>query len=306
MKDSRIILLVSLLFTCSFLSAQQLPVYTNYIFKGTLYNPALVGTEGDVELSLNFKKHYNRISGGPITGWAGFDMPIRKEDIGIGAQFYVDKAGAKNNVGGSVSYAYHIPFTKEYDHKLSIGLSAGFFHQGFNFDELVAVDDGDPDVNTGGATAFDMAVGINYRFKGLNIGFSVPQVIDSKLRFREGGNPDQETSQSHLRRHYFVTAGYEAAMGKEKKFFLTPSIAMRKVKGLPVQFDGNLIFDFDHMVWFGVSYKTANVFKNTASLSPIIGFNIKERIDITYSFDTDVNGTENTNLGYGHEILTTC
>ena len=31
----------------------------------------------------------------------------------------------------------------------------------------------------------------------------------------------------------------------------------------------------------------------------------KERLDINYAFATDVNGSENTNLGYGHEVMLT-
>ncbi|MEZ5008987.1 MAG: PorP/SprF family type IX secretion system membrane protein [Chitinophagales bacterium] len=305
MKDFRIIVLFTFLLSASLLQAQQLPVYTNYIFQPMLYNPATVGLDGDVVLTMNFQKAYNRAAGSPVTGWAGFDMPIMNENIGIGANFSVDNLGAHNNISGNVYYAYHIPFSEAYEHKLSIGLSAGFFHQRFNFIELNAADANDPalNVNNNGATAFDMNVGLNYRFKGLNVGFSVPQVLDSKLTFREGGNIDDTRGSSHLRRHYFVTAGYEIAMGKEKNFFLTPSASMRKIKGLPVQFDGNLLFDWDHMIWAGVSFKTANGFKKAASISPVIGFNIKDRLDINYAFSTDLDETENTDFGQGHEVM---
>lgn len=305
MKDFKIIILLALLLSGSLLKAQQLPVYTNYIFQPMLYNPATVGLDGDVILTMNFQKAYNRAAGSPVTGWAGFDMPVMHENIGIGANFSVDNLGAHNNVSGSVYYAYHIPFSETYEHKLSIGLSAGFFHQRFNFIELNPAEANDPilNVNNNGATAFDMNVGINYRFKGLNVGFSVPQVIDSKLIFREGGNVDETQGVSHLRRHYFVSAGYEIAMGKQKNFYLTPSAAMRKIKGIPAQVDGNLIFDWDHQVWAGVSFKTANGFKKAASISPIVGFNIKERLDISYAFATDLDETENTDFGQGHEIM---
>lgn len=304
MKDSRIIVLLSLLFTCLYVQAQQLPVYNLYMLEETLYNPAYVGTDEDVMLNLDFKKHYNQIAGGPVTGWAGFDMPIRNTNIGIGANFYVDNVGARNNIGGGFSYAYHIPFSEEYTHRLSIGLSAGFFHQRFSFQQLTPYQENDPslNVNNSGATTFDMNAGINYQWKGLFVGFSVPQVLDSRLRFKEGGNPDTESSTSHLRRHYWVHAGYEAAMGKEKNFFLEPSVAMRKIKGIPVQFDANLMFDWDRQVWVGASYKTANTFEKTASFAAIAGFNIKGRMDISYAMDFDFDATERADFGYGHEI----
>jgi type IX secretion system PorP/SprF family membrane protein len=305
MKDLRIIILLSLLLAGVLVKAQQLPVYNLYMLEETLYNPAYVGTDEDVMLSIDFKKHFNQIAGGPVTGWAGFDMPIRHTNIGIGANFYIDNVGAKNNVGGAVSYAYHIPFSKEYVHRLSIGMSAGFFNQRFNFLELTPAQENDPslNLNNSGATTFDMNVGLNYQWKGLFVGFSVPQVTNGLLRFHEGGNADQNTSSSHLRRHYWVNAGYEAAMGKNKNFFLEPSVSMRKVKGLPVQFDGNLMFDWDRQVWVGASYKTANTFEKTASFATVVGFNIKERLDISYAMDFDFDQTERADFGYGHEIL---
>ena len=305
MKDLRIIILLSLLCSGIYLKAQQLPVYNLYMLEETLYNPAYVGTDEDVMLTVDFKKHYNQIAGGPVTGWAGFDMPIRHTNIGIGANFYVDNVGARNNIGGSTSYAYHIPFSKDYVHRLSIGLSAGFFHQRFSFLQLTPAQDNDPslNLNNNGATTFDMNIGINYQWKGLFVGFSVPQVIDGVLRFHEGGNADENTGTSHLRRHYWVNAGYEAAMGKNKNFFLEPSVSMRKVKGIPVQFDGNLMFDWARQVWVGASYKTANTFEKTASFGTIVGFNIKERLDISYVLDFDFDQTERADFGYGHEMM---
>lgn len=307
MKDFKIVLLFALIFGATVSQAQQLPVYTNYIIKPMLYNPATVGLEEDVVLTTNFRKHYNRANGSPVTGWAGFDMPIRKQNFGIGANFAIDNVGARNNVSGSVYYAYHIPFSKEYEHKLSIGLSAGIFHQRFSFIELQPLVENDPalSVNNNGATAFDMNVGINYQWKGLNIGFSVPQILDSKLSFREGGKTSETKATSHLRRHYFLTAGYEIALGKNKNFFLTPQAAMRKVKGLPVQFDGNIMFDWDRKVWVGASFKTANAFKKMASINPFVGFNLKERLDLTYAFGIDTDGTENRDFGQSHEVMMT-
>lgn len=280
MKDYRIIALLSVLFTCTLLvQAQQLPVYDLYIKEKNLYNPAFAGMDKDVKLSLNFKKSDNRIAGSPVTGWAGWDMGVRSTNIGIGSAFFIDNVGPKSTIGGNISYAYHIPFSKEYDHRLSIGMTAGFIHQRFNTTQLVANQPNDPGVvnlNNNSGTAFDMNVGINYRWKGLNVGFSVPQVIESELKFRQGGNVDQTNATNSLRRHYFVLAGYEAAMGKEKNFFLEPSFAVRKIKGLPVQFDANLMFDWDRQVWVGASYKSANKFKEVGSFATIAGFNIKK------------------------------
>jgi type IX secretion system PorP/SprF family membrane protein len=305
MKDFRIIILLSFMLAGLYVQAQQLPVYNLYMLEETLYNPSYAGTDEDVMLTLDFKGNYNQIAGSPLTGWAGFDMPIRKANIGIGANFFVDNVGARNNIGGAFSYAYHIPFSEEYTHRLSIGLSAGVFHQRFNFLELTPYQENDPslNLNNSGATTFDMNVGVNYQWKGLFVGFSVPQVINGELRFREGGNSSKEQSTSHLRRHYWVNAGYEAAMGKNKNFFLEPSVAVRKVKGLPVQFDANLMFDWDRQVWVGASYKTANTFEYTASFAAITGFNIKDRLDITYALDFDFDATERSDFGYGHEFV---
>jgi len=102
-----------------------------------------------------------------------------------------------------------------------------------------------------------------------------------------------------------VLASYEAAMGKEKNFFLEPSFVVKKIKGLPVQFDANLMFDWDRQVWVGAGYKSANKFKEVGSFATIAGFNIKERLDITYSFGLDFDETVRTDFGYNHETMLT-
>lgn len=315
MKIHKIISLVALLVAGIQLSdAQQIPVFNNYFLNPFFYNPARAGTDPDGgRINLAFQKQWDKVPSSPITTYGSWDGRIKSSNMALGATIYHDRTTASwQNTGGSLAYAYHIPLTKDKAHIFAIGLQAGVnsinLHD-FHPDELEA------GLN-GRSLNFDLSVGINYHWKGLNVGFSVPQVIGNKATFK---SVDPIFSRNIvIQRQYHFMASYEAKLGKKKDWSLSPFVMVNFIKkSLPVYLDLTVMAAYKHLVWLAVGYNNGGGLKpagdgngfispNAAGLHATAGVSIKELVDINYTFKTPLSKKGNLtvgNLGFTHEVL---
>jgi type IX secretion system PorP/SprF family membrane protein len=316
MKINKIISLVALLIAGFQLSnAQQLPVYNNYFLNPFYYNPARAGADPDGgKINLGFLKQWDRMPAGPVSTYGSWDGRIKSSNMALGATIYHDRTTAQwQNTGGSLAYAYHVPLTKNKAHILSIGLQAGVNSIGLqNFTPYEA----DLTTLNGRSVNFDMSVGINYHWKGLNVGFAVPQVLGNKVRFK---NTDpSNNSFMTIQRQYIFTASYEAKLGKKKDWTLAPFTMVNFVKKnvSPVYWDITLMAKYKNLAWLAVGYDNGGGLKpngdnkgwispNAAGLHATAGVGIKELVDISYTFKSTFGKKGNltaSNLGFTHEI----
>ncbi len=299
------------------LKAQQTPVYNNYVQNPFIYNPARAGDDPEGgRINLGFRKQWDDMPYGPLTGYVTWDSRIKESNTALGVSIYHDRNGKLiQNTGASVTYNYRIPFKKNKEHELCIGLSAGIISQKFNFQDAVttdaiAIDPSLVGLNTR-ATNFDMTVGINYHWKGLNVGFSVPQVLNGKAKFRNNG-AESTTSQFHYVNEYLVQLSYEARFGgKDKKsWMIMPVVFVRAMKTVPVSIDISAMFGYRQYIMIGAGYRTGGgnggFFKaNAAGVHVTVGSMIRERVGLYYTMEMPVK-TERSNFGYTHEVTIQC
>lgn len=306
MRAIRIFVMAGALLLTNYVSAQQIATWNNYIFNPYMYNPARTGGEELGSVFFNFKKQWTDMPEAPLSNLLTFDMPVQKNNMGVGAQFIYDKAHLQNTISALFSYAYHIPLNKTKDHRISIGLSGGIINERIDLQDAVVIDNTDDIFSSGNnirSTTFDASAGINYHFKGLNVGFSVPHIFANDLKFAtidDGG-----VIQRSLARHYFVSASYRAAVGAKKEFSIEPVISMRRVKPIPYQFDANVILDWKNIVWGAFGYRSGSGFAkdDAAGLHGSIGAGIKETAMITYTFESPLGKLDRSALGVSHELL---
>lgn len=305
MNAIKAIVISGLMLVAGQVTAQQISVWNNYIFNPYMYNPARTGSSELGSLFFNFKKQWTDMPDAPLSNMLTFDMPVQKNNMGIGAQFLYDKAHLQSTVSALFSYAYHIPLNKTKDHRISIGLSGGIINERYDFSEAIVIDDMDPIklMNNTRSTTYDGSVGINYHFKGLNVGFSVPHVFANDLELVEVGG--EKFAARNLARHYFLSASYRAAVGSKKEFFIEPVISMRRVKPIPYQFDANVILDWKNTVWAAVGYRSGSSFAkdDAAGLHGSLGAGIREVAMITYTFESPISKLDRSALGVTHELM---
>lgn len=320
MKIQKIISLVALLVAGFQLSnAQQLPVFNNYYLNPFFYNPARAGSDfiDGGRINLGFQKQHDRQPDGPITTYGSWDGRIKSSNMALGVTIFHDRTTPQwQNTGGSIAYAYHLPFKKDKTHFLSFGLQAGVNSLGLhNFD---AKDDADPSVINGRSVNFDLSIGINYHWKGLNVGFSVPQVLGNKVRFK--ATDPQFSEATRIARQYMFMLSYEAKVGKKKDWTVAPFAQINFInKSLPVYLDLTFMTKYKELVWFAVGYNNGGgmkpkgdsnkgwIYSNAAGIHATAGVGIKELVNLSYTFKAPVGKKDYNlsfqNLGSTHEVL---
>lgn len=101
-----------------------------------LTNPAFAGTQGDGTLRLSYFDFYPGLNYNLHSFFASYDtfLPV----IHGGAAAFISNdymGGTVNDMRGGISYAYHLQAEKNVF--INAGLSASFFHRGFNMNRMV-------------------------------------------------------------------------------------------------------------------------------------------------------------------------
>jgi type IX secretion system PorP/SprF family membrane protein len=279
--------------------AQQIPTHNQYILNRYLYNPAAAGaTDGGI--FLNHKRQWDNMPSAPVTTTGTFDMAIPNSRVGVGIQLYSDRAHLINNTGGGVTYAYHLPLNKNKDMVLSTGLTAGVVNQSFDFTKATVEDMNDAATLRDAAqtVAFNANLGFNFRMKALNIGVAIPQIANTNAKYTDYVS---DKVRYQFERHILGTASYK--FGKAEGITIEPSVMVRALTGLPMQFDLNALATWKETFFVGAGYRSANVFSRNAGLNGTLGFNVKQRIMIAYSVEGLTATQEATNFGLSHELM---
>lgn len=271
--------------------AQQIPLYSQYSINPFLYNPARAGQREGVNLNLIYRKMWTNIPGAPDTRAVTLDGSLANKKVGLGGYLFQDNTSIIKRFGGYVTYAYHIKLKE--DMHLSIGVSAGAVQTSINWNEA-RFDDNTVDPVQGtdnqSGVAFDATAGINYQFKGLNVGFAVPQLFQSKTKYLSNNGSEGYT----LGRHYLLNASYEVPI--KDKFYIEPAVMFRTIEGKSFQIDAGAKFDFKHIVWVSAMYRY------DYAVTVGAGVRLHDRFSIGYAYDIAVNGLKGQSGG-SHEVF---
>lgn len=284
------LLLVSAFFVGE-IFAQQVPLYSQYFNNPFIYNPAQTGFNGTPQLYFMYRRQWTGFEGAPETRAASFDMAIKNQKAGIGAYFYNDISNIFTRYAGSLSYAYHIKFSD--DHRLSLGLSAGFLDTHIDYSKVFVRNPDDAAINNNlqRSTSFDANAGINYYLKGWNIGISVPQILATELRHVD----TDEDANYRLSRHYILQTSYRYGLADDK-FFITPQIIGRTNDFSNFSFDVGAQFAYKDIAWLGAAYR----YDYGVTFNG--GFRVHDMVSVGYSYDMGLNDLSNYNNG-SHEVV---
>lgn len=270
--------------------AQQDPQFTQYMFDRLSVNPGSAGTAGNMCVTALMRQQWTGFEGAPKTGLFNFQMPISKISSGAGLSVYLDNLGQEKTTVGRLHYAYH---RKLGAGTFGIGLYAGLTSRSLGSDwnavDPVAEDDAIPD-NGSSDSGFDLGAGLYYVSPTFYAGLSSTQLPETELK---------DVSIKNVR-HYYIMAGYDWAIGGNKKYILQPS-ALVKTDAASTQLDLTATFLYNNMVWLGVSYRTED------AICPLIGYqyqfpNGKGALKLGYSYDVTTSELSNYSSG-GHEVM---
>jgi type IX secretion system PorP/SprF family membrane protein len=281
------IIISLLLILGSGLSAQQIPLLSQYTLNHYSINPAATGVDQEVlPLTFSFRKQWAGIKGSPSTQYLSGDMNIAKA-MGAGVKFYNYQAGPMRKTGVELTYSYHLDLNEE--NKLAFGLSALIYQFYLNKPDMNIEDPDDP-VFAGEDKMVvpDASFGTYIYGSQYYAGISVPQLFNRNVDLKT-----DKVLQEKQVRHYYIFGGYNFYLNRY--FTLEPSFMFKFVEAGLWQVDVNARAEYKKMFSLGVS------FRSYESIAAMLGFRYEE-FYIGYSYDFAIGGINVATFG-SHEIL---
>lgn len=276
-----------LIFLTTGLSAQQIPMLSQYTLNHYSINPAATGVDEEVlPLAFTYRKQWTGINGSPSTQYLSADMNVAKA-MGVGLKFYNYQAGPLRKTGAELTYSYHINLNTE--NKLAFGLSGLFYQFYLNKSDMNIEDPEDP-VFDGVDQMFvaDASFGTYLYSDQYYVGISVPQLFNRNVDLKT-----DKVLQEKQVRHYYLFGGYNFFLNRY--FTLEPSLMFKFVEAGLWQMDINARAEYKNMFSLGVSFRTYE------SIGTMIGFRYEE-FYLGYSYDFAIGGINVATFG-SHEVL---
>jgi type IX secretion system PorP/SprF family membrane protein len=291
MKNKKYLLALFLLLATSPLKmmAQQLPLYSQYMFNTLEINPAYAGFRQAMQFTSVFRKQFNGIKGSPQTSMLSGDMPIGETRLGIGLKIVDDRLSVTQNLGAQLAMSYRIEGDNS---KLAFGLQLGALNYKTDFSQLNITNAGDPvfaqNLN---ALAANFGTGIFYNTDKFYAGLSSPNLVRAHLRKTDVALSEYTVKQNL---HIYFNSGYLITINDN--FVLKPSFLLRGVQGLPFNYDLNANLFFREIISGGLSYRSKS------ALVGLLDFRLVPTLRLGYAYDYNLTRLNNFSRAT-HEIV---
>lgn len=274
------------------LSAQQLPLRTNWQFNYFQDNPAFAGFTDCLEFKAGYRQQWVGFDeGAPTTAFANIQGEIGRSPggnvHGLGGRVTDDRAGLYGFTQLDLVYAYHMKMAQGW--RLAAGASAGFVQyklsSEINLPDFQATND--PAISTSAnqllAPTVDFGLWLynKYTFWGV----SVKNLIEPSV--------DAWGLNTQFSRHVGLYGG--SLIRLEGPWSFHPGGSLRFASGAPVAVDVQAMFDYDEVLRIGVGYR------NETALSGLFTLRILENVTVGYAYDWNVGPLRNA-AGNTHEF----
>ncbi len=269
-------------------SAQQDPMFTQYMHNPVSINPAYAGSRGTLNAVLMHRQQWIGIDGAPKTLTFSINSPFIKYNIGIGFSLIYDQIGPVKQTGLYADYAYHLKVTEKV--KFAFGMKGGLNIYDVNLMGLQGAQYEDEVLLNGVRKMYLPNFGIgSYLYSDrFYLGLSIPKMLQNSL------SDNQNTLTNKEERHYFFAGGIVVDISENIRF--KPSFTFRMVNGAPLssEFSGAVLLH--DRLWLGAMYRFAD------SFGGMVKFDITNQLSLGYSFDMTQSRLRNYNQGT-HEVF---
>jgi type IX secretion system PorP/SprF family membrane protein len=227
-------------------------------------NPALSGSEGDGKLRMSYLNFYPGNNYNLHSLFLSYDSYFPA--LHGGAGFYLSDdylGGVVNELKGGLSYSYFLQAGK--DLFINAGLSASFYHRGYNFEKAVLPDQIDPLGGTllpssellaaQGRTVFDIGAGFVFISGKLSGGFSVNHLA-------EPDPTETGLSNDRVKRKLFLHLTGDVDINRTKELKMRP-VGFVGMQGEYISGGAGAAFETNKLsvnaILFGSSEKNMNI-----------------------------------------------
>ncbi len=266
-------------------SAQQSPHYTQYYYNMQVLNPAFVGVNADLSVSVLSRQQWVGVEGAPKTSTFSVNGRIRN-GLGLGVTAIHDRIGLNESTNINFDASYTL--ATSLNGRVSLGLKGGITYYDNKLSEGITPDN-EQYASTSGNFP-NIGFGALYYNPKFYAGISVPNF----LRYSPFRNSDNFIENNYLSNiNCFITSGAVFEMSENIRF--KPSAIFKYTPTLPISFDVNANFIFKNQFETGLSYRY------NESLSAMVTLFLSEKLKIGYAYDYQL-GILGDNLS-SHEIV---
>lgn len=290
MKRKLILLTLLAFLRISYCYSQQESLLSQYMFNGLILNPAYAGSKNYASLTAMFRRQWTGFPGSPVTESASIHGPLKNKKVGLGLMLSNDHIGVTNQTDIYGSYAYHLPIRNAH---LSLGIQFGLSYIKSQLSDLTVWDANDKvfELNTQTNLLPNFGAGLYYYAERFYLGISVPHLMNYDPDRTLGVEIKDAFRQT---RHYYVSSGVVFNAGNDLK--IKPSVLVKYVAGAPFQFDLNMNFLLNDILWLGVSYRSKD------AVIAMVEYQINKKFRLGYSYDLTLSRLRNYQSG-SHEVL---
>lgn len=295
------------------ISQEGLPIYSDYLTDNYyLIHPSMAGVANCGKIRLTARQQWFGQDEAPNLQTLSFNTRIGETSSGIGAIIYNDKNGYHSQVGGYLTYAHHIMFSRNpVDlNMLSFGLSAGAIQ--YKLDETSFLAEGFDPIISGveeSATNFNIDFGFSYHFLDFYAHATIKNVLSNQgINFNEQG-----LSYDNLRTYLLSAGKVFSSLGSEWSYEPSIMFMYRDATAeslIDVNMKAYKDMEFGKL-WGGISYRRS--FDGAEYLdgsgvssqklqyfTPIIGVNYNDFV-FAYTYSYQANSVVFNNGGF-HQI----
>lgn len=228
-------------------SAQQDPLYAQYLTNPLLFNPAYAGLNNAFNASLSFRNQWAGYEGSPSTVNLNSHLALVDNKVGLGGMVIRDVLGPTKNTEAHILASYKIKLNQKYT--LSFGMQAGVVSSTNNYSKLHLDNPSDP--SFAGKMNFmwpNIGFGTILTGEKFLIGLSVPRMLKAK-------NTD---GSFNYNQHFYLFTSYVYYLGTRLR--LKPSLLLRGVNGAPISADVNFNINIDTKYTAGIFVRNFNAY----------------------------------------------
>jgi type IX secretion system PorP/SprF family membrane protein len=293
-------------------TAQQVPMYSQYIMNGFLINPSFAGRDGYTTVNLTVREQWVGMTGAPSTYAASFQTrilknsfiskstavrkkivkPTRGGKVGLGGYIFNDNNGIMHRTGLQLAYAYHIAMgrTEGIPNDLSFGLAMTAYQFAVNTNGLI-YDQADPLLNSYDRSVFipDFNFGASFTTSRYYVGFAMSNLLRGSILIADTSG----TKRSELG-NYFLTGGVKLPLSSD--WTLEPSALLKAsdmfFKSFQMDLTARIYYKEDY--WAGISWRTND------AIIMMMGLKY-DRFYFAYAFDFTLTDIRRESYG-SHEL----
>jgi len=276
-----------LLGICMSVSAQQDPMFTQYMHNPVSINPAYAGSRGTLNVVALHRQQWVGVDGAPKTLALSINSPFIKYNVGVGLTLLRDQLGPTKQTSLFGDYSYHLKLSNTT--KLAFGMKGGLSIIEMDANNLTHHYDDEYLALNGYKKMYLPNFGIGSYLYSSNyyFGVSIPKMLQNSL------SDNTNTLANREERHYFFSGGCVVDFNQNIKF--KPSVTVRAVKGSPLSTEMSLAVLLNDKLWLGGMYRFGD------AVGAMVKFEISKQLSLGYSFDYTVSELGAFNQGT-HEV----